>query len=170
MWLSFLIIAGLAAMSLSAMSWTRLSTMLGIILGLGFAALCGVSLWFFREPVFLREADEWWKASPWREIVLFGSMIAGMTARYLTVLIEARRRRMAKVGFAKRGRIGIRFDGWEFAYPLLISVVTFSTVVAQTGAEDLSLANVLLSFQTGFFWETVLARSEALIRDGEPST
>jgi hypothetical protein len=86
-------------------------------------------------------------------------MLLGMAARYVTKAIEERRDKLAKwrEGGSTGNRPGLDFDKWEFTYPLLISAITFGTVLSQEKDSGLSVANALLSFQTGFFWQTLLA-------------
>jgi hypothetical protein len=52
---------------------------------------------------------------------------------------------------------GLEFDMWEFAYPMLLSAITFSSLLPQLKGDGLTLENTLLGFQTGFFWQTLLA-------------
>jgi hypothetical protein len=101
-------------------------------------------------------------ASPYREIVLFVIMLAGMAARFLTRAIETRRERIAAARTAGGGAaIGIEFDVWEFVYPMITSVMTFGLLLQQIGDGALSVATVVLAFQNGFFWQTLLGQIES---------
>jgi 3-methyladenine DNA glycosylase Tag len=56
--------------------------------------------------------------------------------------------------------VGLDFDVWDFVQPFLVSLVTFGAIVARTSESEM-LTNILLVFQTGFFWQTVLAKRGA---------
>ena len=51
----------------------------------------------------------------------------------------------------------MEWDRWEFVYPLLVSVITFGALLGQLEDTVANLPNLILSFQTGFFWQTILA-------------
>ncbi|MDM0118073.1 hypothetical protein QTI66_39050 [Variovorax sp. J22R133] len=101
---------------------------------------------------------KWFDASPWRELILFLLMVLGMFARTLSLAIEARRARLKAAPRSKK--TGIALDVWDLFYPFLFSVITFGSLMVQIGERDLSLVNLVLAFQTGFFWQTILQRSE----------
>ncbi len=143
------ILAARRLASAAVRPWAELAT-------LPLVALAGFSL--LRSPETLGPSD--WLQSPfWRGIVLFHCMIAGMVGRSLSHAIEDRRDRVVKWHLA--GSPGqpprIEFDRWEFAYPLLFSAITFGTLLGQLKTQEITMESVLLSFQTGFFWQTLLA-------------
>ena len=87
-------------------------------------------------------------------------MLLGMAARYFSYLIEQRRdeiQRLRAQNADSRG-VKIRFDIWEFSYPLFFSVVTFGSLLTQVGDNGFTVANTVLSFQTGFFWQTLIKK------------
>ncbi len=93
-----------------------------------------------------------------------------MIARYMTNAIEVRREKISAL--QKQGGAystpSLAFDIWEFSYPLFVSVVTFGGLLSQLKDHTLSLANAVLSFQTGFFWQTILAgRQQTKPHQGE---
>ena len=110
----------------------------------------------------LRYLDDrpWYQTAPWKEGLLFVSMILGMCTRSLADLIEERRteRKQRPTRKAK-----LRFDAWEFVYPFLFSAITFGVVLSATEQTPLGFASGLLSFQNGFFWKTMLARQIAIV-------
>jgi hypothetical protein len=55
-------------------------------------------------------------------------------------------------------------DPWDFSRPFLVSVATFGGLLSQIGDRRLDWATLALSFQTGFFWQTLLKRKQ----DDEP--
>ena len=109
--------------------------------------------------MFLGEVA-WYDRFPYREIILFLIMLTGMVARTLTLAIERRRKVIAQLseGGAQFEKPGLDLDVWEFSYPFLVSVLTFGGLLSQIGDEQLSLLVLVLAFQTGFFWQTVLKR------------
>jgi hypothetical protein len=100
--------------------------------------------------------------SPYREIVLFVIMLAGMSARFLTRAIENRRERITAARAAGGAApISIELDIWEFVYPMITSVLTFGLLLQQIGDGALSVATIVLAFQNGFFWQTLLGQVES---------
>lgn len=117
------------------------------------------------DPIYLGENDlHWFDKAPMREIILLLLMMLGMAARYLTGVIEERRDRIRQLQSEGRdaNKVPIRFDMWEFTYPLLFSVVTFGALLGQLEGDGLTVPNAIISFQTGFFWQTVLKREESV--------
>jgi hypothetical protein len=92
--------------------------------------------------------------SPWKELILFGSMVAGMMSKYLWDLIEVRRSLRLKRGLEVKVPIG--FDIWECIQPLLVAGIVFTTVLST--AKTLTFPLILLSYQNGFFWQTILRK------------
>jgi hypothetical protein len=122
-----------------------------------------------REAQSLSEGS-WFEQSPIREVVFFLIMVAGMAAYAVANAIEARRSKLAvwQVGGEVGARPGIDFDLWEFVYPFLFSVFTFGGLLGQIGDDGLSVATVVIAFQTGFFWQTVF--DKVRVRAQAPSS
>jgi len=103
-------------------------------------------------------------SSPWREVLLFVVMLAGMAARFLTRAIENRRERIAAARAAgKPGNIKIEFDMWEFVYPMITSVMTYGLLMQQVPDGKLTLMILVLAFQNGFFWQTLIGQIESRV-------
>lgn len=107
--------------------------------------------------------------SPYREILLFLAMLAGMAARFFTRAIENRRERIATARAAgQTRRIKIEFDIWEFVYPMITSVMTYGLLLQQIPEGRLSVATFVLAFQNGFFWQTLIGQIESrMTSDGD---
>jgi hypothetical protein len=136
--------------AVTIITWRRIPVVFKLV---GLALIAVIAFAISPSQGFLSD-ERWYDRTPYREILLFLLMLAGMIARYFTRLIEERRNQIATTTSRKKPRLD--FDLWEFSYPLFISVITFGVLMAQIGDESLSLADVTLSFQTGFFWQTVL--------------
>jgi len=111
------------------------------------------------QPIMLGK-DSWYNNTPVKEIILFLIMLSGIIARYFTKLIEERREKISeliKTG-ASFEKPELEFDLYEFMYPIFISVITFGSLMSQIEIKTLVLSNIILSFQTGFFWQTLLSR------------
>jgi hypothetical protein len=136
--------------------WIRLFCLLATIVAI--IAL----LVFPAKPVTLGEESHWYDTSPYLELIFCVLMLMGMSARYITKAIETRRERILEL--QKQGAIFVKpaleFDIWEFSYPLFISVVTYGALLTQVKDHTLSVANATLSFQSGFFWQTILAAKQ----------
>ena len=104
-----------------------------------------------------RGSAAWWQQPLWRDLLLYSVMLAGMLFRVVWDQLEVARQRNAEP--ARRRRIRPRFDFWEFVYPVLPSLVVFQGVLLLAGKDDLSLPLCLTSFQNGFFWHALLAKT-----------
>jgi hypothetical protein len=89
------------------------------------------------------------------ELVLFATMILGMSAKYLWDQIESRRKKNENLppGAPKHR---LEFDFWDFVQPLLVAGIIFAAVIQISS--ELNLTSGLFSFQNGFFWQTVIRR------------
>lgn len=157
MWVSFFLLGVLGAVAIWILQRQRWSLLLRAVL-VAVVSLGIATVIYFQMPVKTLGRESWYNATPYRELLLFAVMGMGMIGRYVTRAIEERRealRKWQRSGGASP-RPPIRFDAWEFSYPLFFSVVTFGALFSQVGDESLTLVNVTLSFQTGFFWQTVL--------------
>ena len=119
----------------------------------------GTTVAVVNEPEFLGPSRSWFDLSPWRDLLLFTALLAGMAARSMTEAIERRRLviEAARVSGKKVHNPRLKLDPWEFSYPLFVSVVVFEGVRQATGNAS-TLTALLLSFQNGFFWQTILRR------------
>ena len=100
-------------------------------------------------------ADSWFERSPAREIILFAVMGLGMVARMLSLAIEERSAKRAELGADQRPP-PLRIDHWDILYPFLSSAVCFGVLAESVSAMAISLPVILLAFQNGFFWQTIL--------------
>jgi hypothetical protein len=90
-------------------------------------------------------------------VFAFISMLFGMAASYFNKLITERRSKIEAL--RKNGNFTkptIEFDVWDFVQPFFASIITFGAVVARTKDVDL-WTTLLVGFQTGFFWQTILS-------------
>jgi hypothetical protein len=137
--------------------WIRFASFAVVVVALA------ASLYVFSAGTnTLGPTGKWYDGSPEREIILFVMMLLGMAARYLTRAIEVRRDRIAVLQKANKPfqKPGLEFDAWEFAYPFIVSVITYGALLSQTKDSALSVASLTLSFQTGFFWQTIIAAKQ----------
>ena len=157
MWISFMIVGSIAAIA----GWLipkRIRHPIRLPLSAVLIMIIAATGFFlFAGPTTLGP-KHWWQISPWPETCLYIIMIFGTAARWITKSIEDRRVRL--VQWRKAGSIGrqpkIEFDKWELLYPLLISIITFGVLLSQIKNHELTIENVIISFQTGFFWQTLI--------------
>jgi len=95
------------------------------------------------------------RSSQFREVILFALVLGGMCARVLGLAIE---RRDARATGGPDNELQI--DKWHFVYPMLFAIPTFGALLSQLKEESLSVVDTVLAFQTGFFWQTILKKSE----------
>jgi DMSO reductase anchor subunit len=108
---------------------------------------------FSHQHVSTMGPNHTFQASPLKELIFFAAMILGMVAKYFWDLIEERRKTTPD---DRSGRRPLHFDTWEFIQPLLVSGIVFAALLSML--KELTLPSVLLSFQNGFFWQTVLKK------------
>jgi hypothetical protein len=84
---------------------------------------------------------------PWVGFVYFLSMVLGMFAHTTWDAITKRRGGKAPI-----------FDKWLYLRPALVAPIIFLAVLKLVGGRSFDAAALLLSFQNGFFWQTVLSR------------
>ncbi|WP_171236315.1 hypothetical protein [Ruegeria sp. HKCCA6837] len=99
--------------------------------------------------------DSWFERSPVREMILFALMGLGMIARMISLAIEERSAKRAKLE-AGEATPDLRIDGWDILYPFLSSSICFGALTETVSSMVMSLPVLLLAFQNGFFWQTVL--------------
>jgi hypothetical protein len=125
----------------------KIKTLLGIIA----AIFCLLS--FLSWPVFLG-SEAWFDRSPWKQLLLFLLMIAGMVCRTVSQAIELRR----EIPASTRAGAPLSIDKWDLVYPFLVSFLTFGAIMAQIGSQIISLPALVFAFQNGFFWQTLIGR------------
>jgi hypothetical protein len=152
--LVFVLVAIIGTLALAGVSftnwrwWWRSAT--------GFAATAIIAVMLVPStPAALGPEISWADTSPFRELILFALMLLGMVARVLSVAIEHRK----GLDETKRGVVTV--DRWDFVYPMLLAIPTFAALLSQTRTETLTVANIALAFQTGFFWQTILKKGES---------
>ena len=101
------------------------------------------------EPSQFLDGGSWFQHSPQKEVCLFVAMILGMSARTLSVAIQAYQRAPVKTR-------KLKVDLWDFVLPFLVSFITFGAVVAAVGGEELGIRSLVFAFQNGFFWQTLI--------------
>lgn len=125
--------------------------------------LFGLLLFLFADSLFL-DQEHWYNRSPYFQMLLFLFMILGMASQYFYNAVLVRRNKIAKLkeneGTMER-KPKIEFDMWEFSLPMFVSVMTYGALLSQIEDEQLTISNVVLSYQTGFFWQTILKPNPA---------
>ncbi|MBF0536351.1 MAG: hypothetical protein HQK90_15260 [Nitrospirae bacterium] len=84
--------------------------------------------------------NEWYNASPYKEIILLVFLLFGIFTRYLTQQIENRSKKISKLRIKYKDsefvKPKIEFDFYEFSYPFLSSVVTIFLMLERIGTKD----------------------------------
>ncbi len=149
--MSFVLIALPTTVMMSALLSSYGNRIKTIIAIASLAAMLSGWYWL-SEPIFLGEDRPWFDKTPYWQLFLFVVMLAGMFCRVVSVKIEE-----WQVQQRRRGR-RMTFSKWEFFLPLSVSVMTFGGVLSAVSSHGVSFQNIVTSFQTGFFWQTLLAR------------
>jgi hypothetical protein len=135
-----------------------------VIASVGLLATLSWMIFLTGNPVIFKgDLEPWWGRTPYREILLFTTMVVGMAAKYLWDLIEIRRAANAKRSPGE-AKVGINFDAWDFVQPLLVAALVFAGVVATV--KDFNATAYLFSFQNGFFWQAVLKQRQLAPKNG----
>ncbi len=117
----------------------------------GLIALLAFFVWVLEVP--LRAAGQpWYETPPYKQGVALGFMVLGMAGKYLFDVIEARRQKKAQGHTNPK----LEFDRWDFFQPFIISFMVFGAFWNVHGHEALSISCLVISFQNGFFWQTIL--------------
>jgi hypothetical protein len=104
-----------------------------------------------------RGSVAWWQEPLWRNLLLYAVMFAGMMFRVVWDQLDAWRKQNALPGKKRQRRP--RFDFWEFVYPVMPSLAVFQGVLWLADQHQPSLQLYLSSFQNGFFWHALLAKT-----------
>lgn len=157
MWISFLLYGTCLSIFIWLIQHKNINILILFIL---FSLLLSlVSFFYFLFSNRFLGPESWYNTSPYIEIIYFALMILGMSARYITNAIEVRREKNKKLKNKKNNpKIALEFDWYEFSYPFFFSIITFGMLLKQIETEVLTISNVVISFQNGFFWQTVLKK------------
>lgn len=85
---------------------------------------------------------------PWIEIALYFVMIAGMEAKYIYDWIGSGKGRQKK------------FQKWQMLKPMFVSPLVFGSIYASMSEISSFVLLFVFAFQNGFFWQTVLQKTE----------
>ncbi len=80
----------------------------------------------------------------WVEIGMYFAMVLGMISKYI----------FDAIGNRKRGRL--KLYKWQILKPILVSPIIFAGIYTQLPEKTAPFILILLSFQNGFFWHTLL--------------
>jgi hypothetical protein len=150
--LSFIIVALVGVICVGIANRLRLPWWWRLLVALVLAVVIVVLVYGLIQPPTLGGPESWLdkaSATPFRELILFGLLLFGMVARVISVAIERR-------GVGEP----VKIDRWQFVYPMLFAIPTFGGLLSQIQTRNLALADTVLAFQTGFFWQTILKKSE----------
>jgi len=84
---------------------------------------------------------------PWQDIGMFFAMLVGMASKYLFDIIGEKKKRR------------ITFNKWQFLKPFLVSPIIFGTILTQVPEKMPVFTLLILSYQNGFFWHTLLYKA-----------
>lgn len=117
------------------------------------AALFVFFLWVLE--VQTRAELPWYEVSPYKHCLALAFMLAGMAGKYVFDAIEVRRKKKA----AQEGNQKLELDRWDFFQPFIIAFIVFGSFWQLHGEEALDVNWLVISFQNGFFWQTILGKS-----------
>ena len=155
--LPFILIGLIIAFSLLVFKKKNWHPILRIILLITlFVSLLLVS-YLVHDGQFLGDVA-WYNTSPYREIGFFIVMLIGMFASSMNRAFKNRKKTIEDL--KKLGEPfevpKMKMDLFEFFYPFLFSLITFSALMAKIGSQLMTLITISLAFQTGFFWQTLI--------------
>jgi hypothetical protein len=153
--ISFIVVALIGIVIIAAVNRIHIAWWWRAMSALVLTAALVLPTYFLFETPSLGEQPSWaakLRTTPFREFILFALLLTGMIARVLSVAIERR-------GQVEMGK-GLDIDRWQFVYPMLFAIPTFAGLLNQLQTSELALTDIVLAFQTGFFWQTILKRAE----------
>lgn len=112
------------------------------------------TFWVLETKIPVRSPDQsWYEITPWKQIVLVISTLFGMISNYLLEYFQAR------IDTKKSGGKRMPKFIWEkIALPFIVAILVFGYFWEQHGKEPINVRIMLISFQNGFFWQTVLEK------------
>lgn len=154
--IEFYLLTGLAALLLAASAsrlprWGKIVALALLIIVFGLLGMILLSRPITRnvEP----EEAGWYTETPWKHLLLFGAMLLGMVSNTLFDYLNAR------VRARKAGKRSMPKLLWEeMLMPIVIAGLVFGYFWGKHGEEEMSLASFLVSYQNGFFWQSVLEK------------
>jgi hypothetical protein len=111
--------------------------------------IVGLGLYIYFSIPKVTEKGDIGEIISWSDVVMYLMMLAGMLAKYFWDVIEQKKR--------------FKIDGLQLIKPMLVSPIIFIGIVTLTVDTNLSLLHFLLSFQNGFFWQTILYKQKGNI-------
>ena len=97
----------------------------------------------------------WYENSPWKQLVLFSVMLLGMLTNTIYDLLKTRiNSKLSNDG----GKVKHQFIWEQFLLPLTISGILFGYIWGNHSNESLDTSTILLSYQNGFFWQTIISK------------
>lgn len=160
MWINLLILGVIASCILWVVQRRNWTIIARSAAGLFFVVMFALASYFHLGGIYLGGDTPWYDQTPFREMALYIVMLVGMFARTISRAIEVRTERSKQL--SKQGmppdKPALDIDWWDLAYPFFFSVITFGTLISQVEQKRLSLIILVLAFQTGFFWQTVLKK------------
>lgn len=109
---------------------------------------------FGSGPPTRGEEEMWYENAPWKHLILFACMLLGMITNYLFEYVQARIK-------AKEAGSQTQMPGfiWEkLVLPLIIAGLVFGYFWGQHGNETIGFTVAFISYQNGYFWQTVLEK------------
>jgi len=156
MWLTFILYGIILTLIIFVFQRNKLNFYLRITLIVILFLL--LLLCIYLNSVIFLSNNIWYNKSPSTELIFFFMMLLGMFARYISKAIEDRNVTINKLRISgeKFEKPKLELDIWEMAYPLFFSIITFGMLLRYISTEQVELTELVLSFQTGFFWQTIL--------------
>jgi hypothetical protein len=142
-----LCITGIAAILLVRSSWsTRRQLLIAAgVFALALAVYVGVEIMRVPPGVDKGRGEQLLEEITWFEGLLYAVMLMGMASK---VMLDAMNRKR-----------GVKFNKHGFLKPLLVSPIVFGAVYGAAGDEASSILLLLLSYQNGYFWQSVLNKN-----------
>jgi len=105
-------------------------------------------------PPVRGEGEAWYQITPWKHIILFIVMLVGMITNYLFELLQARIKAKESEGKLQPPK----FIWEKLVLPLIIAGILFGYFWGQHSNEPMGMAVIFISYQNGFFWQTILEK------------
>ncbi len=98
--------------------------------------------------------DHWYEIAPWKHFILFVSMVLGMITNYLFEYVQARVKAKESDGQTQMPK----FIWEKLVLPLIIAGMVFGYFWGQHGTEAMGFTVGFISYQNGYFWQTILEK------------
>ena len=137
----------------------KISLIIKIFLCLVVLSLFCISITYWMGPPTRAVDKKWFEIGTWKHIILFLSMLLGMITNYIFEYFQHRIKAKEAEGEYQKPQFI-----WEKLFlPFVISILLFGYFWGYHSKEPMSLTLIFISYQNGFFWQSIWEKKNKLL-------